>query len=413
VTAEVLIEPVRIPAVGASKLLVRLSRYRFFLFFFPCLMAAAAGVFSALQTPVFTAYARLLPPQTNTSTASSLLNQVGGAAVLGSSALTLKNPSDLYASLFFSRSVQDDVIDRFKLAQHYGVKDIDLLRAVIAKRTKVEVGKDGIITLSYTDKTSARSADIANAMIEAMYKIAQRLSRSEAQRRNDFYDILIADSRQRLSLAIEELRVAENKTGLTRLKGQEEGSAAAWVELQGQISSREIELQKMAQTATLQHPEVARVRAELSALQQQMQRLFPKEMYSELEMKYRDQTSKLQFRNPDLLLPFQTYADSRALVEPARRMVENHANVLEQLIKAQALSRVDETRDFSAISILDAAVAPTRKSGPRIYINAAVGGLIGFMLALMLALTWDIFFTDLARRARWGNVYRSFARKGQ
>ena len=93
-------------------------------------------------------------------------------------------------------------------------------------------------------------------------------------------------------------------------------------------------------------------------------------------------------------------------------MVDNHAHVLEQLIKAQALSRVDETRDFSAISILDVAVAPTRKSGPRVYINAAVGGLIGCFLALMLALTWDLLFTDLNRRQRWRNVYRSFARKG-
>jgi tyrosine-protein kinase Etk/Wzc len=413
VSSEVVMEPVRIPAVGASRLLVRLSNYRLFLAVFTIFVAFYVGLQSSLLPPIFTAYARLLPPQTNTSTATSLLNQVGGAAVLGSSALTLKNPSDLYASLFFSRSVQDDVIAKFRLAEHYGIDDVDVLRSEIAKRTKVDVGKDGIITLSYTDKTSARAADIANAMIEAMYKIAQRLSRSEAVRRSDFYDILITDARKRLADAIEELRLVENKTGLTRLKGQEEGSAAALVELQGQIASREVELQKMAQTATSRHPEVVRVQAELSALRQQMYRLFPQEKRSELEKQYKDKTNKLPPEKIDLLLPFHTYANSRAIVEPPRRMVENYANVLEQLIKAQALSKVDETRDFSAISILDEAVAPTRKSGPRIYINAAVGGLVGFLLAVMLALAWDILFTDPTRRARWGNVYRSFLRKGR
>ncbi len=406
------VEPVHIPAVGASKLLVRLSRYRLFLFFFPIILALMVGAYSFSKPPIFTAYARLLPPQTNTSTASSLLNQVGGAAVLGSSALTLKNPSDLYASLFFSRSVQDDVIAKFQLAAHYDIDDVDLLRSEIAKRTKVEVGKDGIITLSYTDKTGTKAADIANAMIEAMYKIAQRLSRSEAQRRSDFYDALIADSKNRLADAIEQLRVVENQTGLTRLKGQEEGSAATLVELQGQIASREVELQKMAQTATSRHPEVARVNAELSALRRQMARFFPQQNRIEVEKDYSDKTASRVRETVDLLLPFRTYANSRAMVEPARLMVDNHAHVLEQLIKAQALSRVDETRDFSAISILDVAVAPTRKSGPRVYINAAVGGLIGCFLALMLALTWDLLFTDLNRRQRWRNVYRSFARKG-
>jgi tyrosine-protein kinase Etk/Wzc len=406
-------EPVRIPAVGASRLLVRLSNYRLFLAGFTLFVAFYVGVQSSLSPPIFTAYARLLPPQTNTSTATSLLNQVGGAAVLGSSALTLKNPSDLYASLFFSRSVQDDVMAKFKLAEHYGIDDVDVLRSEVAKRTKVDVGKDGIITLSYTDKTSARAAEIANAMLDAMYKIAQRLSRSEAMRRNDFYEILIKDARQRYLVALEELRVLENRTGLTRLKGQEEASAATMVELQGQIATKEIELQRMATTATPQHPEVMRARSELNALRAQMSKFFPVQKRNDLEKDYQDKALQLLPARANFYLNAQTYPNSRAVVEPLRHAVESYSTVLEQLIKAQALSRVDETRDFSAISILDEAVAPTRKSGPRIYVNAAVGGLVGFLLAVMLALAWDILFTDPTRRARWSNVYRSFLRKGR
>jgi uncharacterized protein involved in exopolysaccharide biosynthesis len=87
-----------------------------------------------------------------------------------------------------------------------------------------------------------------------------------------------------------------------------------------------------------------------------------------------------------------------------------NGNVLAQLIKARALSRVDESRDFSVISILDAAVAPTKKSGPRVYVNAIAAGLIGFFLALILALTWDLLFSDPARRARWHVALRSYRR---
>jgi tyrosine-protein kinase Etk/Wzc len=306
------------------------------------------------------------------------------------------------------------VIVRFNLALHYKIEDADDLRKEIGKRTKVEVGKDGIITLAYTDKASATAATIANGMLAAMYRIAQRLSKSEAGRRTEFYDTLIADAQTRLTQAIEELRIAENQTGLTRLKGQEEGSSAAFIELRGQIATLEVELKKMAISATDQHPEVIRVKEELAALRQQLRSIFPVPKNLGKEVKNTNQLDpKRNDYTHDLFMPHEIYANTRARVEPLRRAVDNYAGVLEQLIKAQALSRVDETRDFSGISILDEAVPPTRKSGPRVYVNAAVGGLVGFLIAVILSLIWDVLFTDPERRARWSGVFRSFARKGR
>jgi uncharacterized protein involved in exopolysaccharide biosynthesis len=112
----------------------------------------------------------------------------------------------------------------------------------------------------------------------------------------------------------------------------------------------------------------------------------------------------------EIFVPFQSYAALRAKVEPLRREEEINSNVFEQLTKARALSRIDESRDFSVISILDSAVAPTKKSGPRVFVNAAVGALIGFILAIIFALAWDILFTDQARRDRWQKVFSSFIR---
>ncbi len=414
-TDKVIVEPLKVPAVGASHLLIRLSQYRLFIFCLTLVVTLYVGYQTSKAPLIFTAYARLLPPQTNTSTASTLLGQVGGGAVLGSSALTIKNPSDLYASLFYSRSVQDDVIKRFQLANHYGIDDIDELRKEIGKRTKAEVGKDGIITLAYTDKASETAATIANGMLSAMYNIALRLSKSEASRRTEFYDSLIKDAQVRLKKAIEELRVAENQTGLTRLKGQEEGSAAATTELRGQIASREVELKKMSISATDQHPEVVRVKAELAGLRAQLASLFPSRQRIPLENnQYLQQKDDKQKKShSDFFQTQGNYPDARAFVEPLRQAADNHAAVLEQLIKAQALSRVDETRDFSGISILDDAVPPTKKSGPRVLVNTVVGGMAGFFVAIILALIWDILFTDPERRKRWQGVYRSFSRRGR
>ena len=391
-----------IPALGVSNIILRLSNYRLQLLLLPLLISLSVGIKSALSPPVFTAFARLLPPQTNTATATALLNQVGGTAVLGASALTLKNPSDLYASLFFSRTVQDNIIERFQLGRHYDIDDIDDLRVEVGKRTKVDVGRDGIITLSYTDKGSNSAADITNAMIDAMYKIARHLARSEAERRIQFYDSLIAEAQQSLEKANAQLMESEQNTGLTRLQGQEEASAAAMVELRGMIATREVEIHKMLVTATHRHPEVIRVQSELGALRKQLAAI------EQPADRGTPATAKRASGSGSIFLSFDKYAKMRASVEPLRKAVEIDGNVLEQLIKARALSRIDESRDFSVISVLDHAVAPTRKSGPRIFVNAAIGGVIGFLLTTILILAWDILFSDEARRQRWRTLIRSF-----
>jgi uncharacterized protein involved in exopolysaccharide biosynthesis len=397
-----------VPNIGVSGLLLRLSKYRWLLILLPIVLGLLVGIQSYRALPIFTAYARLLPPQTNTATASSLLNQVGGTAVLGASALTIKNPSDLYASLFFSRSVQDDVIEKFELKKHYGIDDIDDLRVFVGKRTKVEVGRDGIITLSYTDKSNESAAKIANGMISAMYTIARKLARGESERRLEFYDGLLVEARENLETSTKNLLEMERITGLTRLKGQEEASSAVIVELRGMIATRQVELQKMAVVATDNHPEVIRMQSELAALKSQLASIA--NPLSKNTKTIRSSDGKVKTTD-EIFVPFQSYAELRAKVEPLRREEEINNNVFEQLTKARALSRIDESRDFSVISILDPAVAPTKKSGPRVFVNAAVGFFIGFFLAVIFALSWDILFTDSDRQERWKRVFKAFRSK--
>jgi hypothetical protein len=119
-----------------------------------------------------------------------------------------------------------------------------------------------------------------------------------------------------------------------------------------------------------------------------------------------DQTRK----GKSLFLPFSDYAQRRALVEPARRDVENAQNVIAQLVKAREFSRGDDTRDLSVMQILDTAVAPTRKSGPRVVVNTVAATVVGLLLAVMAALAWDILFTDTDRRQRWRQVAKSLVR---
>ncbi len=381
------------PALGISNIVIRLASYRWLMVICPLVFAAVAFFYSSKLPLQYTAYARLLPPQTNNATADSLLKQVGGDANLGSAALSIKSPSDLYASLFMSRAVQQHVIEKYKLAKYYQIDDQDTLLMKVRKSTYVDVGKDGIITIGYTAPEPKLAADITDSMLDAMYQLSERLAQQSSQRRSKFYGSLVDNARKDLAAADRALVRLEFKTGLTRLKGQEEATAAALAELQGLIASREVELAKLRVSMTERHPDVVALQQELSALRQQL-----------------SQIEASSGGKHNVFVPFDEYIDTRNLIEPARREVDMRAKVLEQLIQVQALAQMDETRDLSIIQILDQAIPPSMKSGPQIKRNVLVALIVGFFFSIVLALVWEMIIGDPARKARWQRVLKAFLR---
>ena len=377
--------------LSLPRLLLRLSRYRAALLFVPALASAAALGSAALAPDEYTAMARLLPPRTNTATATSMLSQIGGTETLGASALTLKSPSELYASLFLSRSVQDTVIVRFKLAERFGENDMDSLRQFLIAHTQVEVREDGIIELKYVDDDPLQAAMIVNGMIDAVYRKAQQLSKMEADNRLAFYDQIIGETRERLVNAEAALRELESDTGYTRLKGQEEASSLTAAELESTLMARRTQLSRMLTVATDAHPSVRRMRAEIEALRAS-QRAIGKGL------------------EPGIVMQVGTFPDLQAQIEPARRELQIQTEVLEYLTKARQLSRVDEKRDLSNVQVLDAAVPPTQKSGPRAMRNLILSVAIAFMLTLMACLAWDMLMQDRTQRRRVMRILRPYLR---
>ena len=380
--------------IGLSlpRLLLRLARYRVALVLAPALAALVVATLSALAPGEYTALARLLPPRTNTATAPSMLNQIGGTETLGASALTLKSPSELYASLFLSRSVQDSIIARFRLADGRDI-DMDGLRQELAERTKVDVREDGIIELRYVGDDPARAAAIVNAMIDAVYRKAEQLSRNEAENRLAFYDQIIGETRDRLARTERTLQALETQTGYTRLKGQEEASSLTAAELESTLLSREAQLARMRTVATDAHPSVRRLRAEIATLRAD-----------------RAAMNVVRPGGDGVVLPIAAFPDLQTRIEPLRRDARIQAEVLDQLMKARQLSRVDEKRDLSNVQVLDAAVPPTRASGPRTLRNGALAGAIAFVLTLMACLAWDALVQDRRHRRKALRILRPYAR---
>ena len=222
----------------------------------------------------------LLPPQQNSSIASSLLGQLGGLGGLGSLAslaggsLGLKNPADMYVALLTSRTVEDAMIRRFGLMQEYHEKRMVDTRKELERRTTAIAGtKDGLIRLTIEDKDPKRAAELANAYVEEFRKLSESLAITEAARRRLFFQ-------QQLQLAKDNLTGAENamtktqqSTGVLEIDSQARALIESAAILRGQVAAKQVQIEGMRSFAAEDNPELILAKQELAALQSQLQRV--------------------------------------------------------------------------------------------------------------------------------------------
>ena len=105
----------------------------------------ALGISFAIA-PTFTATTKFMPPQQQQSGAAAMLSSLGALGGLAGAATGLKNPADQYVAFMKSRTVQDALVDRFKLIELYDEKFRDDARKELDTNVQIASGKDGLIT---------------------------------------------------------------------------------------------------------------------------------------------------------------------------------------------------------------------------------------------------------------------------
>jgi len=351
-------------------LLLTLARRRRFLIGVPFVCAVLAVVYSLLAPPIFTATARILPPQYNENTVMAMQNQLGGESQLGNSALTLKNPTDLFVGILTSRTILDAVIDATDLRNYYDEPEIGVARQALDAAISIRAGKDGIVSISVDDTDRDMAATLANAFVDQFYEFSRTLARQQAAQRAAFYGNALASAKQELAAADIELARIEKLTGFTRLDGQDEAIVRSAAELQGQIAAREVQLKTMASYATPSNPDYRLIRRELVNLRAELQAA---------------STPADGARTG----PFVGLGDvPDALLEHARRKRDVHywETIVALFGRFSELGKIDESRDISLFQVLDRAIPPHDKSKPRTRVAVVLSGLGSGLICLLWVL---------------------------
>lgn len=164
-----------------------LGEEKWLLFGLPVLCACIAAVIGLYLTPIYTAKATfVVPDKQSTSSASAVLDQLGGLGGLASS--LSKSPTEMYVAFMQSNRVQDAIIAEFDLMQRYQTKTLEDTYKKLSSLVKISSDKkSGMITIEAEDKSPDIAAKMANAYLKPFRTFLNSISLEEAHLRRDFF----------------------------------------------------------------------------------------------------------------------------------------------------------------------------------------------------------------------------------
>ena len=352
--------------VSLLDLLIVLAKHKMLLLGLPAAAAVVSVILSLLLPNIYTGTTKVLPPQ-QTQATSAVLAQLGSLAGLagGSAGSALKNPNDLYVGMLKSRTVADNLIQRFDLNKLYEQQYQSETRKRLAKETTIVAGKDGIITIEVDDKDSKRAAEMANGYVDELFKLTKVLAVTEASQRRLFFERQLEQAKENLARAEASTRLALEKGGLVLVEGQGRVMAETSARLRAEITVKEIQIGAMRTFASEQNPELQRTQQQVDVLKRELART---EGTSGIRSSANAETNVKGIENLRLL----------------REMKYNEVTY-ELLARQYEIAKIDEAKDSAIIQVMDKAIEPDRKSKPSRSLIVIVSTFVAGLLATILA----------------------------
>jgi uncharacterized protein involved in exopolysaccharide biosynthesis len=317
----------------------------------------ALGI-SFLIPPTYTAKTVFLPPQQQQSAAASMLASLGSLGGLAGAVGGIKNPSDQLIAYMKSVTIQDALIERFKLKERYGAKTNSDARLELTQNIRASSGKDGLISVEADDIDPKFSADLANAHVEELTKLLGQLAITEAQQRRLFFEKQISQAKEKLIRS----EVALKSTGISGnvLKSNPASAVAVVAGLQAAVTAQEVKLGAMRGYLADTAPEFKQALNELVNLKSQL-----------LKQEKETPADNIIAGQGDYVSKYREFKYNETLLDLFTKQFE--------------IAKLDESREGAVIQILDAAHPPEKKSKPKKALIAVISTWIaGFFLILFV-----------------------------
>ena len=331
-------------------------------------LAGAIGVPMSLRMPPwYIATVRLMPAPSRHGAAGGAYDFAAGSsdpAVPGGA----EGQGELgrLLSLLRSRSLTDDTIRHFNLMAAFRARNLDDMREFFWGRLAVSAlqVKEGYVELSIEDLDPQRAAAIANFMATHANELSRRFTSAAAREQREFLEHRIDDLRRAVDLAADEYRAFQEQNKLVNIEEQADAVIATMMRLKEQLIQRELDLRKVRSFASDEEPATIVARRQVRDLREKLEDL-----------------ESAPTESPDFFTRLEMVPGLRVESERLARDLRVKSALYESLVKDYETAKLAEVRDTRTFAVLDAAVAPTRKSRPNRLLAAVGVGLGGFALS--------------------------------
>lgn len=334
------------------------------------LAAAILSIGYALYLPnIYTATAKVLPPQKEGGNLSAALGQLGGLAAMAGVGGGFGGSTDMYVSIIKSRSVADAVIRKLELMKEFKAKTADDARKAFASSVKVQAGaKDGIITITADHKKPEMAAKLVGATVEELARRSVQLNIAKVSNDRVFLEKRLELVKQDLKTAEDEMKSFAQQNKAIQVDAQAKASIEGVAKLKAELATKEVQLAALRSYQTDESHEVRALMAATARLRSELTR-------------FAGSGGGVGEGIPNVgNVPNLGLEYARRL-----REVKTQEAIYEHMVKQYEMAKVNESRDTSSLQILDDAVMPDRKSKPKRSLIVMLATISAFFVGIFAA----------------------------
>jgi uncharacterized protein involved in exopolysaccharide biosynthesis len=313
--------------------------------------------------------ALLLPPKEQTIQSAGLAELAEVTSVAGGLNLpVLVTPSDLYARMLRSHAICDPITEKFSLAERFGSGNRTETYVELMARSRFQVTDEGLLSIGVEDKDPQMAADLANAFVDELMSLDQKISSSRATQNRQFVEERLVRVKGKLDSSRRALEEFQRANRAVDFDAQTRLAIAQATDLKVALAKVDLEVKSLERVVGEDNAELIDKKARLQIIQRQL---------NDLEEGGRDSSyfSLPVSRIPQLKGEYELlYSD----VKVNEALYETLLGLLEQ-------AKVQEGSQAGTFSVLDRARAPELRSRPKRSLIVLAGAGFSLVLSLLLA----------------------------
>jgi capsule polysaccharide export protein KpsE/RkpR len=363
------------------------------------LLGFLLSLFIGWRYPKFESTVQIMPPDSGPSGLAALLPALSkspGLAGLAGDLMGQKTTGAVFIKVLQSRTVSDDLINKFDLRKRWGLSYMEDTRMKLAKRTDIaDDKKSGVIAISVRDRDARLAMDLAKGYVDELNEVMARVSTSAAGREREFIEKRLTDEKAKLQEAEQQFSQFASTNMALDVPEQTKVTVEAAARLQGELIATRAQLEALKQTYT---PENIRVKS-AQAHVDELERALMKINSGRASLPGARDSSNPYPSVKTLPLLGVKWAD-------LYRDTKIRETVVELLTQQYEISRIQEAKDIATAKVLDQPSEPEHKRPSAVLL--VIAGTLGFTIlacvGYLLKDWWDHWDQDDPRRILMGQV---------